>query len=95
MILPRHLHRIYIKIDRAGTSSVDNAYLDDPPCQKGKDMASVNDILSIELNTDFYRTIWNIIKIFNQISNSIKNIKYDMSYLYLLEQKILCTLVST
>ena len=87
---------IYItkKINGVGNSSVGNVYLDDPPCQKGKDMASVNDILSIELNTDFYRTIWNIIKIFNQISNSIKNIEYK-SYLYLLEQKILCTLVST
>ena len=63
MILTRYLDDIYYenKIDRVGTSSVDNAYLDDPPCQKGKDMASVNDILSIELNTDFYRTIWNII----------------------------------
>ena len=67
MILTRYLPGIYYenndydKIDRAGTSSVDNAYLDDPPCQKGKDMASVNDILSIELNTDFCRTIWNII----------------------------------
>ena len=95
-MLKRYLHYIYYenKINGVGNSSVGNVYLDDPPCQKGKDMASVNDILSIELNTDFYRTIWNIIKIFNQISNSIKNIKYK-SYLYLLEQKILCTLVST
>ena len=98
MILPQYLHDITIKIDRVGTSSVDNAYLDDPPCQKGKDMASVNDILSIELNTDFYRTIWNIIEIFNQISNSIIKFKILLAILaviYILEQKILCTLVST
>ena len=55
------IYNDYNKIDRVGTSSVNDVYLDDPPYQRGKDMASANDILSIELNTDFYRTICKII----------------------------------